>query len=244
MGPCPGGDPARRRHAGDVRSQLRQDHRRIGQTVDDNTWLAYPAGAPSTTSYTADKLNRYSAVTGMTPSYDANGNMTGDGTYTYGYDAENRMVSANGGGNNSTYAYDGRGWRKIRTVNGTTTISVTDSDNREVLEYDGGTGAILRWYAYGLGPNEALNQMNVPASARAAFAPDLQGSIVATFNSAGILSKAAYLAYGGSVAAATPFGYTGQRLDGESGGLYYYRARHYSHLLGRFVQADPLGYSV
>lgn len=25
-------------------------NRRIGQIVDDNTWLAYPAGAPSTTS--------------------------------------------------------------------------------------------------------------------------------------------------------------------------------------------------
>jgi hypothetical protein len=27
-----------------------------------------------------------------------------------------------------------------------TTISVTDADNREVLEYDGSTGALLRWY--------------------------------------------------------------------------------------------------
>ena len=69
-------------------------NRRIGQTVDDSTWLAYPTGAPSDTSYTNDKLNRYSAVTGLTPSYDANGNLTGDSTYTYGYDAENRMASA------------------------------------------------------------------------------------------------------------------------------------------------------
>lgn len=218
-------------------------NRRIGQTVDDNTWLAYPAGAPSTTSYTADRLNRYSVVTGLTPSYDANGNLTGDGTYTYGYDAENRMVTANGAGNSSTYTYDGRGRRKSRTVNGTTTISVTDNDNREVLEYDDASGAILRWYAYGIGPNDVLNQMNVPTNSRAVFVPDLQGSVVATLNSAGALSKSAYLAYGGSAAAATPFGYTGQRVDAESGGLYYYRARHYSSALGRFLQPDPIGYA-
>jgi len=217
-------------------------NRRIGQTVDDNTWLAYPAGAPST-GYMADKLNRYSAVTGLTPSYDANGNLTGDGTYTYGYDPENRMVAASGAGNSSTYAYDGRGWRKSRTVNGATTISVTDTNNREVLEYDGGTGAILRWYAYGLGPNDVLNQMNVPANARSVFAPDLQGSVIGTFTSAGVLSKAVYLAYGGSTTAATPFGYAGQRVDAEAGGVYYYRARHYSTTLGRFMQVDPAGYT-
>jgi len=217
-------------------------NRRIGQTVDDNTWLAYPAGAPSTTSYTADKLNRYSAVTGLAPSYDTNGNLTGDGTYTYGYDGENRMTSASGAGNNSTYVHDGRGWRKNRTINGTTTISVTDTDNREVLEYDASAGAVLRWYAYGLGPNGVLNQMNVPAGMRSVYAPDIQGSIVGTFNSAGTLARSTYLAYGSSSAAARPFGYTGQRSDVEAGGLYYYRARHYSPLLGRFLQIDPAGY--
>ena len=216
-------------------------NRRIGQTVSDNTWLAYQAGAPSTTSYTADKLNRYSAVTGLSPSYDANGNLTGDGTYTYGYDAENRMVSAAGAGNSSTYAYDGRGWRKMRTVNGTTTVSVTDTDNREVLEYDGSTGTILHWYAYGLGPNGVLNQMNVPAAMRSAYVPDIQGSIVGTFNSAGVLAKSAYQAYGASAAPAIPFAYTGQRID--EIGLSYYRARHYSAALGRFLQVDPAGYS-
>ena len=217
-------------------------NRRIGQTVDDNTWLAYPTGAPSTTSYTADKLNRHSAVTGLTPSYDASGNLTGDGTYTYGYDTENRMVTANGAGNSSTYSYDGRGWRKSRTVNGTTTISVTDNDNREVLEYDGSTGAILRWYAYGLGPNDVLNQMNVAANTRAAFAPDLQGSVIAAFNSAGTLASSTYLMYGASAAAASPFGYTGQRSEPEAGKIYFYRARHYSPQLGRFLQTDPSGY--
>jgi RHS repeat-associated protein len=39
------------------------------------------------------------------------------------------------------------------------------------------------------------------------------------------------------------FGYTGQQIDVETNGLYYFRARHYSPLLGRFMQADPIGYA-
>ena len=152
------------------------------------------------------------------------------------------MVSATGAGNSSTYAYDGRGWRKSRTVNGTATISVTDTDNREVLEYDGGSGAILRWYAYDLGANGVLGQMNVPGGTRSAFAPDIQGSIIGTFNSAGALARSAYLAYGASAAAASPFGYTGQRSELQAGGIYFYRARHYSPRLGRFLQIDPSGH--
>src|SRR5688500_17498474 len=54
-----------------------------------------------------------------------------------------------GGTTIGTYTSDCRGRRTSKTVSGTTTIYVTDADNREVLEYDGSTGAIQRWYAYG-----------------------------------------------------------------------------------------------
>jgi len=39
-------------------------------------------------------------------------------------------------------------------------VLVTDAANREVLEYDGASGAIQRWYPCGLGCNEMLNQTN------------------------------------------------------------------------------------
>ena len=38
--------------------------------MSDNSWLNYPAVTPSTVSYTADALNRYTAVGAVTPSYD------------------------------------------------------------------------------------------------------------------------------------------------------------------------------
>ena len=219
-------------------------NQRSGQTTTDNTWWDYPAATPSTVSYTANALDQYVAVGSVTPTYDANGNLTFDGSFTYGYDAENRLISASGPGLVASYAYDAQGRRKSKTVNGVTTVFVTDADNREVLEYDGGSGQILRWYAYGLGPNDALNQLNVAASTRLAFIPDLQGSIVATQDSTtGALTKLGYGPYGVSASTAGTFRYTGQRIDPETAGLHYYRARMYSQVLGRFMQVDPIGYS-
>src|SRR5260370_14703948 len=113
-------------------------------------------------------------------------------------------------------------WRKPKTVNGTTTVFVTDASNREVLEYDGASGAIQRWYAYGLGSNDVLNQMNVVAATRATLVPDIQGSVIATLDSSsGTLSKIGYLPYRKSATAPTSFGYTGHRIDPENNGLYY-----------------------
>src|SRR5262249_21009463 len=136
-----------------------------------------------------------------------------------------------------------RGRRKQKTVNGTKTVSITDADNREVLEYDGSTGAILRWYAYGLGPNDVVGQMNVPANTRLSLVPDLQCSVIGQQDAGtGVLTSFAYWPYGAAATAPAQFGYTGQRVDGETT-LYYYRARMYSTARGRFLQPDPAGYS-
>jgi YD repeat-containing protein len=61
-------------------------NQRIGQTVTDNSWLNYPAATQSTVSYTTNALNQYTAVGAATPTYDGNGNLTFDGTFTFGYD--------------------------------------------------------------------------------------------------------------------------------------------------------------
>lgn len=217
-------------------------NQRVGQTVTDNTWLNYPSATPSTTSYAANALNQYTKVGAVMPTYDGNGNLTSDGSFALSYDAENRLVSANGAGNTASYTFDAQGRRKTKTVNGTTTVFVTDADNHEVLEYDGSSGAIQRWYAYDLGPNAVLNQMNVAAATRTTLVPDMLGSIIGSLDSgATSLTKVGYLPYGKS-GSQGPFGFTGQRIDTEIGGFYYYRARHYSPAWGRFLQTDPIGY--
>jgi RHS repeat-associated protein len=73
--------------------------------------------------------------------------------------------------------------------------------------------------------------------------PDIQGSVLATLDSGtGAFTKQNYLPYGKSsgTSIAGTFGYTGQRIDPESG-LYDYRARMYHPGWGRFLQPDPLG---
>jgi hypothetical protein len=109
------------------------------------------------------------------------------------------------------------------------------------LEYTASAGQIQRWFAYGRGPDEVLNQMNVVTGTRATFIPDIQGSVLATLDSgSGALTKAAYLPYGENANTTTgTFRFTGRRLDSETAGsaaepsgLHYYRARMYSPTLG------------
>jgi RHS repeat-associated protein len=193
-------------------------------------------------SYTANNLDQYTAIGAVNPTYDGNGNLTFDGTFTYGYDAESRLISASGAGNTASYAYDAQGRRKSKTVNGMTTIFVQDPQGRALLDYDGTAGTIQNWYAFGAGPNDVLNQINVAGSTRATYIPDVQGSIIASLDaSSGILTKAGYQTYGESGTTAGTFRYTGARIDAETNGLYDFRARMYSPMLGRFMQTDPIG---
>jgi len=241
-------------------------NRRISQGATDASWLSYPASVPGTIGYTANVLNQYTAVGPVTPSYDGNGNLICDGSYDYTYDAESRLIGVNTlstSGNCAssttvlaTYTYDARGRRKSKTVGSGTTIYVTDADNREVLEYDGTSGQVQRWNNFGTGPDAVLNQMNVAGTnTRATLIPDIQGSLIGSLDAAsGTLTKTWYQPFGespGLTTAASPgFYYTGRRLDPETAGstfepsgLYYYRARTYSPTLGRFMQADPIGYA-
>jgi RHS repeat-associated protein len=217
-------------------------NRRIGQSATDNSWWSYPATATNV-AYIANNLNQYTTVGSVNNvTYDGNGNLAYDGSFSYGYDAENRLISATGSGLTASYAYDAQGRRKSKTVNGTTTIYVTDADNREVLEYDGSSGAIGNWYSYGLGPNNVLNQMNVASGTRATLIPDILGSFIGTLDAtSGTLTKFGYQTYGESASTTGSFRYTGQRIDAETG-LYYYRARMYAPAWGRFPQPDPIGY--
>src|SRR5690606_39625661 len=57
----------------------------------------WPLPAEHSESYVADGLNRYTSALGATPTYDAHGNLTNDGTQSYTYDLDNRLIGATGG---------------------------------------------------------------------------------------------------------------------------------------------------
>jgi RHS repeat-associated protein len=217
-------------------------NQRTSQSAGDNTWWSYPTTA-STVNYTANSLNQYTAVGAVSPTYDSNGNLNYDGTFSYGYDAENRLTSVTQSGTAvATYAYDAQGRRKSKTVGATTTNYVVDPSNRALFDYDGSSGQVQRWYAFGSGLNDALSQANVAANTRTTFIPDVQGSIIGTLDSSsGAIAKTGYQSFGESGSTSGRFQYTGARIDAETNGLYDFRARMYSPTLGRFLQPDPIG---
>ena len=93
-----------------------------GYTYDSIGNRLWSAANAVTNSYTANSLNQYTAVSsGANPVYDADGNMTGDGTFAYAYDAENRLVlvtsaAETNGAIRVLNAYDHRNRRIRKTV--------------------------------------------------------------------------------------------------------------------------------
>jgi RHS repeat-associated protein len=197
--------------------------------------------------YARNGLNQYTGTTSngiptATFTYDANGNLKGDGSTNFVYDAENRLVSATGA-KSATLIYDPLG-RLFQTSGGSmgTTQFLYDGDEL-VAEYDG-SGTMLRRYAHGVGVDDPLLWYDGAAlSTRRSLFGDHQGSIVALADSSGAL-----VAINGYDSWGIPnagnlgrFGYTGQVWIAELG-MYYYKARLYSPTLGRFMQNDPVGY--
>ena len=76
--------------------------------------------------YPANSLNQYAD---NSIAYDADGNMTQKGGWTFGWDAENRLVSANDGTTSITNAYDYKHRRVWKTINGESHTFVYDGWN-------------------------------------------------------------------------------------------------------------------
>jgi YD repeat-containing protein len=65
------------------------------------------------TNYSHDKANQLTTINGMSLTYDANGNMTSDGSNTYYYNAENQLTSVKNslGTTIANYEYNHNGQR-------------------------------------------------------------------------------------------------------------------------------------
>ena len=217
-------------------------------SLSSAVWRFAPAAIETTTYAAANALNQYTQVTkGANPTvtlgYDASGNLTGDGTWSFAYDAENKMTSATKSGTTATYAYDPLLRRQGKTVNAVTTTFLLDGAE-EIGEYDG-AGAMLRRYVPSNGTDRpiAMIEGTGGGTVRKWFHRNRLGSTIAMSDGAGLVSEGpiTYDPFGNSASTGgVPFKYTGRRLDPETG-LYYYRARYYSPALGRFLQTDPIG---
>ncbi|MCW5824878.1 MAG: LysM peptidoglycan-binding domain-containing protein [Cyanobacteria bacterium TGS_CYA1] len=122
-------------------------------TGNNNIPVAVTDGANNT------KTNNYQVVAGTgssaSPTFDANGNMTSDGTNTYAWDAENRLIQITypGSGNNSQFTIDPAGLnvKTIENSGGTPTSTgqfIWSSFNR-CEERDGSGSLIKKFFSFG-----------------------------------------------------------------------------------------------
>jgi len=216
-------------------------HQLVGVGMSDNTFVWHPSAAGTVSYGTADNVNKYPTMGAASLTYDGNKNLSSDGTWTFAYDTENHLLTAAAGAVSASYVYDPSGRQAQKTVGAVKTRFIYDGVDL-IATYDS-AGVLQNRYVHGPGTDEPAVQVT-SAGVLSFFHRDFQGSIVAlTNNSGAVTNKYTYSPFGESAAlSGTIFGYTGQRYDAETG-LYYYKARHYSPVLGRFLQTDPIGYA-
>jgi RHS repeat-associated protein len=168
--------------------------------------------------------------------YDANGNTLASGARTYSYDSQNRLVSFNGGA--LTMVYDGDGNRVAKNA----TQYLVDENNPtglpQVVEELSG-GLVQATYVYGL---ERISQTR--GGVTSYYGSDAHGDVRFLMDGSGAVTDTyEYDAWGNltnSTGTTTNvYLYQGEQYDAETK-LYYFRARYFDSLTGRFLSVDPL----
>ena len=243
--------------------------KKVVYTMDDDGNRSSVAVTPygsgtTTTNYTDNNLNQYTAVGGTSRTHDDNGNLTDDGTLDYEYDYRNQIVRVKQSSTTiAEYKYDALG-RRVEKDDGSDVRRFIYSSAETVAVYDG-SNAWVQDFVFGAVIDEVLmleqadvldfdTDANTSETTRSFYHRNALGSVmsITDMNEAEVVNYR-YDPYGAvtitrnsttqsSDPLGNPWMYTGRFADEESG-LYYYRARHYSPVTGRFLQRDPLGYA-
>ncbi len=183
-------------------------------------------------------VNGYNQLTNTGYSYDAAGNMTGDGVYTYTFDAENRIISSSGGVN---YTYDGNGLR-VEKSNGTLYWRSLAGDTLAETDLSGNTIAEYVFFA-----GRRVDRLNSNGSPYFYYTDPLGNTRTMTDASGNLCYDADFSPYGAEInhlnSCPQNYKFTGYERDPETG-LDYAFARYYNSALGRFMSTDPLGGSI
>ncbi len=185
-----------------------------------------------TNVYTYDAANRLTSVDGLAYTWDANGNLTGDGVRLYTYDHANRLTSVADELHAYTFAYNGLGDRLRQAVDGLPVSYTLDLNAGLTQVLAQGSSA----YAYGLwriGEEQPGGWVY--------HLPDALGSVRQLLDAWGDVALArAYEPFGDPLSTAgkvaTPYGFTGEWTDAT--GLLHLRARYLNTATGRFLSRD------
>jgi RHS repeat-associated protein len=187
-------------------------------------------GAVASSAY--DAANELTNWNGLSISYDANGNMLSDGSNTFSWNARNQITTVN----SVSLKYDAAG-RRIQNAAGKSFLYTGANAVQEL------SGSTVTANLLGGGIDELFTR----ADSSGTFTPltDALGSIVALVDANGNINTSySYDPFGNTTASGATSSnllqYTGRENEGN--GLYYYRGRYYSPVLGRFISEDPLGF--
>jgi RHS repeat-associated protein len=197
-------------------------------------------------TWSYNSSNQLTARPSYTYTYDLNGNtqtsVSSVGTTTYGWDFENRLTSVTlpGSGGTVSFKYDPFGRRIYKSSSTGTSIFAYDADNL-VEETNTGGSAVAR-YSQGLNIDEPLAALR--SGTTSYYHADGLGSITTLSNPSGAVAGSyTHDSFGNLVASSgsivNNFRYTGREWDSESS-LYYYRARYYDPIAGKFLSEDRL----
>jgi len=171
--------------------------------------------------------------------YDAAGNLSNHPRMgSFGYDAENRMVTATVSGVASSYAYDGDGRRVQATVGSSSQVFIYSASG-ELMAETASTSSGQRYLTVdGLGSTRMVTDAGGNVMSRHDYEP-FGEELISTTNPTVRTTANGYV--GPEIGVRQAF--TGKERDAETG-LDYFGARYMSSAQGRFTSTDPKQFSM
>jgi RHS repeat-associated protein len=200
--------------------------------------------AENSNSYTyTTGSNKLSSANGLSYGFDNNGNTTAEGARLFTYNQNQRLIRVvDGGVTKGEYTYNGNGQRVKKIVDGVTTVFHYSLNGQIIAESDN-TGTITAEYVYLNGqPLAKIERANTYY-----YHNDHLGTPQKLTDSTGqVVWAADYKPFGETTVTVSTItnnlGFPGQYRDAETGPNYNYY-RDYNPVIGRYIEADPIGLS-
>lgn len=185
--------------------------------------------------------NKLNTANGIAFAYDNNGNTTTEAARQYVYNQNQRLIQVNDGAITANYTYNGSGQRVKKVVNGVTTVFHYGLSGQIIAESNS-AGTITAEYVYLNGqPLAKMEGANTYY-----YHNDHLGTPQKMTDSSGtVVWSADYKPFGEATVSQSStltnnLRFPGQYFDAETG-LNYNYYRDYNPVIGRYLEADPIG---